>query len=94
MLRIIVAALVVSWSLPLAARDAGILDARIQELVDKYQAATLEFRHHVHEHPELSNREHETAKLVAEHLRSVSKSGPTSPTPASSEFSSAGNPVL
>ena len=67
-------ALVVSLTLlpiPLAAQDAGILDARIQELVDKYEAATLEFRHHVHEHPELSNREHETAKLVADHLRSL-----------------------
>ena len=67
-------ALVVSLTLlpiPLAAQDAGILDARIQELVDKYETATLEFRHHVHEHPELSNREHETAKLVADHLRSL-----------------------
>ena len=71
MLRTIVASLVLSWSLPVAAQDAGILDARIQELVAKYQAATLEFRHHVHEYPELSNREHETAKLVAEHLRSL-----------------------
>ncbi len=71
MLRTIVASLVLSWSLPVAAQDAGILDARIQELVAKYQAATLEFRHHVHEYPELSNREHETAKLVADHLRSL-----------------------
>ncbi len=71
MLRTIVASLVLSWSLPVAAQDAGILDARIQELVAKYQAATPEFRHHVHEYPELSNREHETAKLVADHLRSL-----------------------
>lgn len=65
------AALLLSWSLPLTAQDAGILDTRIQELVAKYQAAALEFRHQVHEHPELSNREYETAKLVAEHLRSL-----------------------
>ena len=71
MLRTIVASLVLSWSLPVAAQDAGIFDARIRELVDKYETATLEFRHHVHEHPELSNREHETAKLVADHLRSL-----------------------
>ena len=71
MLRTIVASLVLSWSLPIAAQHAGILDARVQELVAKYQAATLEFRHHVHQHPELSNREHETAKLVADHLRSL-----------------------
>ena len=38
------AALLLSWSLPVAAQDAGILDARIQELVSRYEAATLEFR--------------------------------------------------
>ena len=71
MLRTILASLVLACSFSLAAQDSGILDSRIQELVAKYQAATLEFRHHVHEHPELSNREHETAKLVAEHLRAL-----------------------
>lgn len=64
-------ALALLASLPLAAQDAGILDSRIQELVTKHQAATLEFRHHVHQNPELSNREFETAKRVAEHLRNL-----------------------
>ena len=50
-------------SLPLAAQDAGILDARIQELVGVHVEKALDFRHYVHQNPELSNREHETARM-------------------------------
>ena len=53
------------------AQEAGILDERIQELVAQHEAETLEFRHWVHEFPELSNREFETSKRVAEHLQSL-----------------------
>ncbi|HEX9730710.1 MAG TPA: amidohydrolase, partial [Thermoanaerobaculia bacterium] len=31
----------------------------------------VELRHRIHQHPELGNRELETAKLVAEHLRAL-----------------------
>ncbi len=58
-------------SLPAAAFEAGVMDARIQELVEQHLATTLEFRHFVHQHPELGNREHETAKRVASHLESL-----------------------
>jgi amidohydrolase len=71
MLRTIALALALFAPVPLAAQEAGILDARVQELVAKYQAETLELRHYVHEFPELSNREFETSKRVAEHLRSL-----------------------
>ena len=36
-------------------------------LVAKREANILEFRHYVHQNPELGNREHETAKRVAAH---------------------------
>ena len=58
-------------AMPLAAQNAGVMDARIAELVEKHESATLEFRHDVHEHPELGNREHETAKRVAEHMETL-----------------------
>ena len=58
-------------ALPLAAQDAGIVDSRIQELVAKHEAETLEFRHYVHQYPELSNREFETSKRVAAHLEAL-----------------------
>jgi amidohydrolase len=35
------------------------------------ESRVIEWRHHLHEHPELSNREFETAKYVEKHLRSL-----------------------
>ncbi len=45
------------------------LAARIDPLVEQHTGALVEIRHRIHEQPELGNREFETAKLVAEHLR-------------------------
>jgi len=38
---------------------------------DKIENKVIEWRHHIHENPELSNREYKTAEYVAEHLRSL-----------------------
>jgi len=70
MLRTLVSTIIVLSSLPAVAQQASF-DDRIEPLVAKYETATLDFRHYVHEHPELGNREHETAKQVAEHLRAL-----------------------
>jgi amidohydrolase len=35
------------------------------------EAEVIQWRHHIHQHPELSNREYETAKYVAAHLREI-----------------------
>jgi len=70
MLRTLVSTIIVLSSLPAVAQQASF-DDRIEPLVAKYETATLDFRHYVHEHPELGNREHETAKRVAEHLRAL-----------------------
>src|SRR5690606_4740440 len=40
---------------------------RAAELTPK----AVEWRHHLHQHPELSNREYKTAAFVAEHLRRI-----------------------
>ena len=42
------------------AKDAAAIEDKV-----------IEWRHHLHENPELSNREFETAKYVAKHLRSL-----------------------
>lgn len=53
----------------LAAKPASDpLDARIDREAERVSAETIEVRHHLHQNPELSNRETETAKLVAERL--------------------------
>ena len=43
----------------------------IDEAVAKHIAGTIELRHQIHQNPELGNREFKTAKLVADHLRSL-----------------------
>jgi amidohydrolase len=48
-----------------------ITDSEIHRAVDRDAPAMIELRHRVHQHPELSNREFETSKLVAERLRSL-----------------------
>ena len=50
---------------------AGMLDEKIVEAVRRHQDAILEHRHYFHENPELGNREFETAKRVAAHLRGL-----------------------
>lgn len=56
-----------SGSAPLAAQDASAIGAA----VDRHAPEITRIRHHIHQNPELSNRETETARLVAEHLRGL-----------------------
>jgi amidohydrolase len=53
-----------------AAPGASPLGADIDRLAAAVEPQLLEWRRHLHQHPELSNRETETAKYVAERLRS------------------------
>jgi amidohydrolase len=53
---------------PAAAQSA---DAEIAALVAKVQAESIRQRQHIHQFPELGNREKKTAALVAEHLRKL-----------------------
>jgi amidohydrolase len=46
-------------------------DQRIDAEVARVLPAIVEMRHRIHENPELGNREFETARLVAEHLRAL-----------------------
>lgn len=51
--------------------DSSITDTEINTAIDRDAPAMIELRHQVHQHPELSNREFETSKLVAERLRAL-----------------------
>jgi amidohydrolase len=48
-----------------------ITSQAVSDAVDRVAPAMIEVRHQVHQHPELSNREFETSKLVAERLRAL-----------------------
>jgi len=43
----------------------------IDDAVERFAPEIVELRHQIHQFPELGNREHETAKLVADHLRKL-----------------------
>jgi amidohydrolase len=47
------------------------LDDKINKLASKYEKDVIEWRHHIHQNPELSNREFNTAKMIADHLKSL-----------------------
>ncbi|RJO70816.1 amidohydrolase [Nocardia panacis] len=44
---------------------------RIDVAAAAVESQVIDWRHHLHAHPELSNRESETAALIADHLRSL-----------------------
>jgi amidohydrolase len=62
-------ALLFTAGAPVSSR-AQSLSADIDKLTAAVEADLLTWRRHLHQHPELSNREVETAKYVAEKLRS------------------------
>ncbi|WP_444996575.1 amidohydrolase [Aliikangiella sp. IMCC44359] len=43
----------------------------LPELVNKVESKVIRWRRHIHQNPELSNREFETAKMIAAHLREL-----------------------
>jgi len=47
------------------------LRAQIDQAADKIASKTIAWRRDFHEHPELGNREFRTAKIIADHLRSL-----------------------
>lgn len=63
-MKYIVALLFIGGSLTM---NAQIPDKAYQKIESK----VIEWRHDIHQHPELSNREFRTAKKVAEHLQSL-----------------------
>jgi amidohydrolase len=54
----------IPWTAAASAQD---IDQRVAQV----QAKVVEWRRDLHQHPELSNREIRTAKIVADHLRSL-----------------------
>lgn len=45
--------------------------ATIEKLAKKVEPKVIEWRHHIHQNPELSNREFKTAEMVTKHLKSL-----------------------
>ncbi len=50
---------------------AGDISDEVNAAVEKIMPKIVQWRRHIHENPELSNREFKTAKMVAEHMRGL-----------------------
>jgi amidohydrolase len=59
-----------SCAAPALALEPSPLAARIDAVLEDGRPRLVEWRRHIHQHPELGNREVETARFVAERLRS------------------------
>ena len=75
-------------------RHASSVDqAKLDELTRAVEPKVIEWRRDIHQHPELSNRETRTAKLVAEQLKRLGlEVRPASRTPASRAYLKGGLP--
>ncbi len=51
--------------------DAQSLQSMVDTKVSEVEPKVIEWRRHIHQYPELSNREYKTASMVADHLRSL-----------------------
>ncbi|MGB0835421.1 MAG: amidohydrolase [Psychrobium sp.] len=48
-----------------------LANSNVDRLANQVEGDVIKWRHHIHQNPELSNREFETAKYIAKHLRSL-----------------------
>ncbi len=51
--------------------ETNKLKATVVTAIDKIESKCVTWRRHIHQNPELGNREFQTAKMVAEHLRKL-----------------------
>lgn len=65
MLRLLFLLVVTSSSL------SAVPVTAIDRLAKEIETKVIQWRHHVHQHPELSNQEEQTAAFIAEHLRDL-----------------------
>ncbi len=65
------ALLALAGAAPAAAQDGAALRAEVDRRAAEVQPKVVAWRRDIHQHPELSNRETRTGRLVADHLRSL-----------------------
>ena len=63
--------IVVTTSASAQAPSTRAVDSRVDSRVKSVEPKVIGWRRDIHQHPELGNREFRTAKLVADHLRSL-----------------------
>ena len=67
-LSYILTLIAMTFGLSLISQDLSpMIDSKVEQIEDK----VVEWRRHLHQYPELSNREYTTADFVAKHLRDL-----------------------
>ena len=69
MKKLLLCSLVLLMMYPVAAQKSA--QERIDAAADKLEPKTIAWRRDLHQNPELGNNERRTAKLIADHLRSL-----------------------
>lgn len=60
------------YLVPLLVLNTGVIHAQLSEAeFSEVETKVIKWRHHIHQNPELSNREFKTAEYVATHLKSL-----------------------
>jgi amidohydrolase len=60
------------YLLPMLVLNSSLIHAQLNEAIfNEIESKVVEWRHHIHQNPELSNREFKTAEYVATHLKSL-----------------------
>ncbi|HET9745749.1 MAG TPA: amidohydrolase [Chitinophagaceae bacterium] len=72
-MRTLLLILFISSSIYTSAQKKGNTDltSKINAAADKMESKCIAWRRDIHQHPELGNNEYRTAKLIADHLRSL-----------------------
>ena len=56
---------------PVFSQSTSKLKQQARQLADEVEPKVIEWRHHIHQNPELSNREYKTGEYIAAHLKSL-----------------------
>jgi len=62
---------ILSLVISISLSQASIADSKPEQLLGNTESKVIEWRRHLHQNPELGNREFETAKYIEKHLRAL-----------------------
>ncbi|BBM01732.1 amidohydrolase [Microbulbifer sp. GL-2] len=62
---------ILSLVISISLSQASIADSKPEQLLENTESKVIEWRRHLHQNPELGNREFQTAKYIEQHLRAL-----------------------
>lgn len=62
---------ILSLVISISLSQVSVADSRPEQLLENTESKVIEWRRHLHQNPELGNREFQTAKYIEQHLRAL-----------------------